>query len=67
MQDLSRATGTAWALVAGIGRLGLELITHMYGTARMKQPFLMKEQESMNLEAIHALTGDLTISDPQAM
>ena len=33
----------------------------------MKQLLLREEHESLNLKAIHALTGDLTGSDPQAM
>ena len=72
MQDLAKATGMAWTVVAGIhapatDRLGPELITYAYGTARMKQLFLHEEHESLNTKAIHALTGDLTGSDPQSM
>lgn len=72
MQDLAKATRMAWTVVAGIdapatNRQGPELITYVYGTARMKQLFLHEEHESLNTEAIHALTGDLTGSDLRAM
>ena len=67
-----KAIGMAWTKVAGIDapatdRLGPELITCVYGTARMKQLFLHEEHDSLNAKAIHAMTGDLTGSDPQAM
>ena len=60
----------AWTVVAGIDapateRLGPELITCVYGIARIKQLFLHEEHESLNTEATHAMSGDLTGSDPQ--
>ena len=72
MQDLSKATGMAWTMAAGVhapatDRLDPELLTFVFGTARMKQLLSHEEHESMNTETMHALTGDLTESDPQAM
>lgn len=72
MQDLAKATGMAWTVIAGIDapatdRLGPELITHVYGTTRMKHLFLHEGHESINTEAMHAMTGDLSGSDPEAM